>query len=93
MGVTQTRAEVPEGLTPAQLAHLARVELRSRQAGGEMAQYLAEGADVVVYRQDECREAPPFAIGVVGTDFWIDCCDSREEAFTVAESLGLKVKK
>jgi hypothetical protein len=56
-----------------------------------MAQYLADGADVVVYPQDVCREAPPFAIGVVGTDFWIDCCNTREEAVTLAGSLGLKV--
>lgn len=93
MVVTQSRKDVLDGLTAAQLEHLARVELRSRRSSEEMAPYLAAGAEVVVYRHNEVPDVPPFAIAVAGTAFWIDCCDTEEEAVTLARSLGLKVNQ
>ncbi|MDN7577029.1 hypothetical protein E2P84_40880 [Burkholderia cepacia] len=57
----------------------------------EMARYLADGAKVVIGRQTDVSEAPPIAITVCGTDFWIDCCDTETEAVQLCESLGLTV--
>ncbi|MBK1902007.1 MULTISPECIES: hypothetical protein [Burkholderia] len=57
----------------------------------EMARYLAGGAKVVIGRQTDVSEAPPFAITVTGTDFWIDCCNTEAEAVQLCESLGLTV--
>lgn len=57
-----------------------------------MASYLEASARVVIYRQDECGDdVPPYAIRVEGTDFWIDCCGTPEEARKRAEALGLTV--
>jgi len=59
-----------------------------------MASYLASGAQVVIYRQHECvDDVPPYAIAVAGTDFWIDCCGTREEAAVLARSLGLTLTR
>lgn len=88
MQVTQTRREVPVKLTAVQAEHVAKVFPEYR---AEMQQYLATGARVVICRQNECGEVPPYAITVEGTAFWIDCCDTQDEAQTLAESLGLTV--
>jgi len=76
-----------QSLTDAQAAHVAAAPPECR---ADMAGYLAAGASVVIYRQSECgKDVPPFALGVEGTDFWIDCCDSPEDAVAQATKLGL----
>lgn len=57
-----------------------------------MLSYLEESAQVGIYRQNECGEDTlPCAIGVGGTEFWIDCCSIQEEVITQADLLGLRV--
>ena len=78
-------------MTTAQLAHVAKVYPECKR---EMAHYLSSGAEVVIYRQDACGDdVPPYAIKVAGSDFWIDCCATPEEAAVVARSLGLTVTR
>ncbi|MCI3206431.1 MULTISPECIES: hypothetical protein [Pandoraea] len=76
------------GLTAAQVAHVAKVFPECRE---DMAKYLISGAEVLVVQQDEVHQALPQAIVVIGTAFWVDCCDTRAEAVNLAESLGLVV--
>lgn len=76
-------------LTSLQAEHVAKVYPECRT---EMAAYLEASAQVVIYRQDECGDdVPPYAIGVEGTDFWIDCCATPEDVRKRAEMLGLLV--
>ncbi|WP_432263503.1 hypothetical protein [Cupriavidus sp. TMH.W2] len=77
-------------LTPAQAAHVAQVHPECRV---EMAEYLSAGTDVVIGRQNDCgSDVPAYAIAVAARqDFWIDCCDTPEEAKALARSLGLTV--
>lgn len=75
-------------LTAIQQIHVAKVFADSR---ADMARYLEAGADVVIQAQDEVPEVPPYAIVVAGTDFWIDCCATAEEASAFAAALGLRV--
>jgi len=49
-----------------------------------MAKYLAAAAEVA--------EAPAFAIEVVGTDLWIGCCSTADEAQELAVELVLHVR-
>jgi hypothetical protein len=80
-----------KAMTAAQRAHVAKVYPECRN---EMASYLASGAEVVIYRQDECGDdVPPYAIAVAGTAFWIDCCATPEEAAALSRSLGLTLKQ
>lgn len=72
----------------AQAAHLYNVPSYCRI---EMRQYLDRQAPVRVCRQTDVPEAPPWAICVVGTEFWIECCKTKKEAIAFAESLGLPV--
>lgn len=76
-------------LTPAQSAHIASAFPETR---AEMTRFLEAGVGVLVHRHDECGgDVPPYAIVVDRTSFWIDCCDTPEEAEALACSLGLKV--
>lgn len=75
-------------LTAAQQAHVAKVFPECRV---DMARFLAAGAEVAIGLQDEVGDAPPYAIAVKGTDFWIDCHPSVERAVAAAQALGLKV--
>lgn len=75
-------------LTAEQASHVAKVYPECK---AEMARYLSSGAQVVICLQDECGDVPPYAIKVAGTDFWVDCCATPEEAATLARSLGLTV--
>ena len=60
----------------------------------EMSQFLLAGAEVEIYKQDECgSDVPPYAIAVAGTAFWIDCCETAEKAILRSGSLGLRVLK
>ncbi|WP_059414294.1 hypothetical protein [Cupriavidus basilensis] len=79
-----------EALTTAQAAHVAKVFPECR---AEMAGYLAAGVAVVIGRQNECGpDVPPYAIAVATRqDFWIDCCNTPDEAKALAEGLGLSV--
>ncbi|TDG21143.1 hypothetical protein [Paraburkholderia silviterrae] len=78
-------------LTSLQAEHVAKVYPECR---AEMTGYLKGSAQVVIYRQDECGDdVPPYAIRVEGTDFWIDCCATPEDARKRAEMLGLMVLK
>jgi hypothetical protein len=77
-------------LTAVQSEHIAKVFPECR---AEMSRYLRDGAMVDVRRQDEVREAPAFAIYVCSApEFWIDCCDTEDQARTMALSLGLKLQ-
>jgi hypothetical protein len=54
--------------------------------------YLEESVQGVIYRQNECGvDTLPCAIGVDGTEFWIDCCSIQEKVITLADLLGLRV--
>lgn len=76
-------------LTAVQSAHLEKVPLAHR---ADMARFLEEGVEVVVYRQsDASDDVPPYAIAVAGTDFWIECCKTRTSGVALARKLGLKV--
>ncbi|AOJ97494.1 hypothetical protein DM992_39470 (plasmid) [Burkholderia sp. JP2-270] len=76
-------------LSVAQANHVAKVFPECRT---EMTDFLEASAEVVIYRQNECgSDVPPYAIAVAGTAFWIDCCETPEEATALADSLGLKV--
>jgi hypothetical protein len=76
-------------ITTAQAHHIAKVFPECR---AEMTDFFETGAEVVIYKQDECgSDELPYAIAVVGTAFWIDCCKTLEEAKALASSLGLKV--
>jgi hypothetical protein len=76
-------------LSVAQANHVAKVFPECR---AEMTDFLEAGAEVVIYKQDECgSDVPPSAIGVAGTAFWIDCCETPGEATALASSLGLRV--
>jgi hypothetical protein len=79
-------------LTPAQIAHVAAV---FPECHAEMARYLKEGVEVVIGPQNECGpDVPPIAIAVASAhDFWIDCCNTVEQARARATELGLRVVK
>lgn len=74
-------------LSNTQRAHVAKVFPECRS---DMARYLAEKAVVDVCLQRAVGDAPPFAIYVCSDpDFWIDCCESENEAWARAKALGL----
>jgi hypothetical protein len=76
-------------ITTAQAHHVAKVFPECR---AEMTDFFEAGAEVVIYKQDECGSNDlPYAIAVAGTAFWIDCCKTLEEAKALASSLDLKV--
>lgn len=75
-------------LTEAQLQHVAKVYPNIRT---EMAQYLEDGVEVKICVQREVPEVGAFAIAVRDSDFWIDCCSTKEEAEVLAKQLGLRV--
>lgn len=77
-------------ITPAQQAY---VQSAFPECRAEMADYLARGVEVVVYRQNECGDdVPPFAVAPKERqDFWIGCWDTPELAATEAVSLGLQI--
>lgn len=59
----------------------------------DLARYLAAGAEVVIGPQREVAEAPVFAIEVAGTDFWVGCRSTADEATALAVELGLRVRR
>ena len=61
-------------------------------ARADLAKHLPAGVNVVIGSQNEVPEAPQFSIAVEGTDFWIGCSGSVDEAAALALSLGLRVK-
>lgn len=67
------------------------LDLRTQRTGNAPLRHLAAGAEVVVQPQTEVGEAGAFAIKVVHSDFWIDCCDTVEHAQARARDLGLCV--
>ncbi|WP_434717042.1 CYTH domain-containing protein [Paraburkholderia sp. A2RO-4L] len=79
----------PTTLNPVQAAHVATVPFADTRA--ELTKYLLAGVDVDIFRQSEVEEAPPYAICVANTEFWVDCCHSIDEAAALAKSLGLYV--
>lgn len=89
------RARVENGsslkaLTVEQASHVAGVYPEVRK---KMAEFLSEGVDVFISRQDETGpDVPPFAIRVCGDPaFWIDCCETAAAAGARARALGLHV--
>jgi len=77
-------------LTSLQAAHVAAVFPESQ---AQMSNYLASGVEVVIGPQTECGpDVPPIAIAVASDQaFWIDCCETVEEAKARAQALGLRV--
>jgi adenylate cyclase len=58
----------------------------------QMILYLRAGLDVAIFPQRIAGPSvPPYAIGVVDTDFWIGCRKTPDEAAALAKSLGLPV--
>ena len=57
----------------------------------EMAGFLADCVDVVIHLQDAVPDVGRFAVAVRDSGFWIDCCDTKEEAALLATQLGLRV--
>lgn len=72
----------------AQAAHLMRVPEHCRI---EMRQAMMSQKPVRVYRQNDVSDVPPWAICIADEAFWIECCETREEAVAYAESLGMPV--
>lgn len=79
-----------DGLTSAQREHVLGVFPESRAL---MADYLRQGVEVFIGRQNEASvDVPPVAISVVkDPTFWIDCVDSESAALAHAAALGLVV--
>lgn len=77
-------------LTSVQRSYLEGVPEEYR---GQIASYLKEGVDVVIYRQNDCvGDVPPFAVAPLeNKEYWIGCWDSCEEAVRTVGELGLKV--
>lgn len=78
-----------KSLTPVQQCYVQQVPPWCR---ADMVKYLSAGAEVVVGPQREVAEAPAFAIEVFGTDFWIGCRATADEARALAVELGLRVR-
>ena len=69
-------------LSVAQANHVAKVFPECR---AEMTDFLEAGAEVVIYKQDECgSDVLPYAIAVAGTAFWIDCMRSRNNVLPMS---------
>lgn len=75
-------------LTALQLEQVAKAPRGCRE---DMEHYLSSGAQVTIEHQNEVGEAKPYAVQVVGTDYWIDCYASAAEAAEAAKALGLEV--
>lgn len=89
--MTVERREAPdlEDLTLRQREHVLRVFPETRAT---MAEYLRSGTTVVVLRQDEVPEAPPFALAVKDSPhYWTECLDSEADAVAFAGAMGLTV--
>lgn len=92
MKPTKTVSPAPnlDGLTSAQKNHVLGVFPESRAL---MADYLRQGVEVFIGRQNEASvDVPPVAISVVeNPSFWIDCVESESAALAHAAALGLVV--
>lgn len=77
-------------LTPIQAAHVAKAFPEFRAA---MADFLSRNVAVCIGPQNECGpDVPRIAIWVVEKpSFWIDFCETLEDAVMRAELLGLRV--
>ncbi|KQW19776.1 MULTISPECIES: hypothetical protein [Pseudomonas] len=77
-------------LTTAQREH---VEAAFPECRAEMTEYLLQGVEVVIYKQNECgADVPPFAVAPTDKqEFWIGCWDTPELASSSAAALGLRV--
>lgn len=77
------------GLSSAQLQHVMGTAYGLRS---QMAEYFRRGVAVEIVHQDDDKTLPPISIRIANDlDFWIDCCDSRDEAVGLAMALGLPV--
>ncbi|MNF97878.1 hypothetical protein D3C84_807210 [compost metagenome] len=87
--VQRSKAPNLEGLTQVQCDHVMRTFPETRAS---MADYLRQGVEVYIHRQDEVPDVPPVAIAVSNnTGYWIDCAESESAARTLAAELGLTV--
>ena len=88
--VRTSQAPNLEGLSQAQQDHVMKVFPETRAS---MADYLRQGAEVHIYRQDEVPDVPPVALAVSSFPaYWIDCVESESAALALAAKLGLLVK-
>lgn len=79
------------GLTPKQQAHIEAAFL-GQEGSAKMAGYLLRGVKVVIFKQTELLDAPPFAVAPAeAQDFWLGCWPSRADAEAGAVALGLTV--
>lgn len=86
---TVSRQPNLEGLTTLQRDHVLHVFPETQAS---MAEYLRQGAEVFIVRQDEVPDAPPVAIAVLSDPtYWIDCLESEDAALAHAERLGLTI--
>lgn len=85
-----SRAPNLEGLSPAQRDHVMQFFTETRAS---MADYLRQGVEVYIYRQDEVPDVPPVAIAVSkDPSYWIDCVESESAALALVANLGLVVQ-
>lgn len=56
-----------------------------------MKKRLLEGGEVIVFKQDEVSDAPPWAVAVKGSEYWITCEKTAEKALEKAIKLGFTV--
>jgi hypothetical protein len=50
-------------------------------------------ADVVVFEHREFLTDKRWAIQVVGTDYWLECTKTKQEALALCEQMGWRVEK
>lgn len=77
-------------LNKVQCGFLKGVPAYEREA---MKERLCAGGEVVVLKQDEVAEAPPWAIVVSNSDYWIGCEKTAEAAVEKAIRLGFQVRQ
>ena len=79
------------GLTKVQREFLLTVD--NKWCMREVADYLRRNVEVCIVHNRDVSEAPPFALDVVERPgFWIGCFDTSDEAQSMAQRLGLKVR-
>lgn len=56
-----------------------------------LAYYMRHNARVDILEQDDDYNALPWAIQIRGTNFWVDCCETKDEARERALELGFRL--
>lgn len=80
-------------LTPAQIAFVSGLPKTFRE---QTAKYLEQRVPVVVFKQNEVTNVPPYAIAVKtdgSDDWWLECYETEAEALLMVEVLELPLEK